>query len=366
MLAVHGQAQEHTRRMRQRRRVRLWQKHQSILFAIHPREIPAASVSFTYTLGLGGITVLAGIVAIVTGILLTFYYVPTPQHAYPSVVFIEDVVSWGSFVRALHYWSAQLMVGSATFHMLRVLFTGAFGRPRRFNWLLGLALLVLTLLWDFSGYVLRWDEAAHWALLVGTNLVRLIPALGESLYLMLVGDLAVGAAALLRFYGWHVVGLTAIVTFGVAYHIFRIHVDGGISHPPRQRRPLVPREVLLYKEAVAALIVLAALTVLSALWPAPLGAGADLNHPPARAEAPWIFLWVQYLLRWLPPFWAGIGIPLGVLTFLALIPWLYPHARAGRWFPREQRGLQWLVAAIGMVIVVLSLLERWTQFGLSR
>ena len=343
------------------RRVRLWQKHQSILFALHPRELPAASVRFTYTLGLGGITVLAGIIAITTGILLTFYYVPTPERAYPSVVFIEDVVAWGSLVRALHYWSAQLMVVGATLHLLRVVYTAAFGRPRRFNWLLGLALLVLTLLWDFSGYVLRWDEAAHWALLVGTNLVRLIPVLGESLYLMLVGDVAVGAAALLRFYGWHVIGLTAVVVFGVVYHLFRVHVDGGISHPPGQRRPLVPREVLLQKEAIAALVVLAALITLSTLWPAPLGAAADLQRPPSQAKAPWIFLWVQYLLRWLPPFWAGIGIPLGVLAFLGLIPWLYPHARAGRWFPREQRGLQWLVAAIGILIAVLSLLERWTQ-----
>lgn len=342
-----------------RPRYRLWQKHKSILVAIHPREIPAASVRFGYTLGLGGITLLAGIIAVVTGILLTFYYVPTPGEAHASVVFVEDVVAWGSFVRALHYWSAQLMVIGATLHLLRVLFTGAFGRPRRFNWVLGLGLLVLTLLWDFSGYVLRWDTSAYWALLVGTNLIRHIPAVGRALYLMLVGDVVVGAAALVRFYAWHVIGLTAVVTFGVVYHLFRVRVDGGISHPPRRRRPLVPRDVLLRKEALAALWILAGLILLATFWSAPLGAAADLARPPARAEAPWIFLWVQYLLRWLPPFWGGIGVPLGVVLFLALIPWLAPHARAGHWFAKEQRWLHLVVGGIGGAIVVLSLLEMW-------
>jgi len=339
------------------RRHHLWRKEQSLILALHPREIPAASVRFLYTWGLGGITVLAGVVAMVTGVLLMFYYVPVPQQAYASVVFIEDVVAWGSTVRALHYWSAQLMVGGATLHLLRVLFTNAFGRPRRFNWLLGLALLVFVLLWAFSGYVLRWDDAAYWALLVGTNLVRLLPAVGNQIYLILVGDVAVGPAALLRFYSWHVLGLTAVVTFGVVYHLFRIRVDGGISHPPGERHPLVSRELLLYKEAVAVLGVLALLVLVAVLSPAPLGSAANLQQPPSRAEAPWIFLWVQYLLRWLPPLWAGVIIPLGVLAFLALIPWLNPHVRAGHWFRREQRLLHVTVLLIALILLVLSLLE---------
>jgi len=342
------------------RRRRFWQKHQSFLYALHPDRLPAESIRFTYTFGLGGISVLAATLTILTGLFLTFYYRPTPEEAHASVVLIEDVVAFGSLIRALHYWAAQLFVLTVTLHMARVVFTGAYARPRRLNWLIGLSLLVLVLLWDFSGYVLRWDEGAHWALLVGTNLIGLIPHLGRPLYLILVGDRQIGGAALLRFYGWHIIGLTLLVVLGIVYHLFRLRVDGGISRPPRpegRTRRMVPKEVLFQREIVAALLVTGGLLLLSALLPAPLGASTSLDRPPPTAQAPWIFLWVQRLLRHLPPFWAGVGIPLALLAFLASIPWLDPHARAGRWFDRRRRPIQALFVLAALVLTLLTLWE---------
>ena len=322
---------------------RLWHKRQSILYALHPDRIPAKSVHLTYTLGLGGISVLAALVAIVSGVLLTFYYVPTIDQAYASVTLLEDVVTYGSLIRALHYWSAQLLVVAATLHMARVVFTGAFVRPRRPNWLVGIALLVLTLLWTFSGYVLRWDESALWALLVGTNLIKEIPAWGSQLYSFLMGDTEVGPNALLRFYAWHVVGLTLIVGFGIVYHLFRLRKDGGISRrplPKGEHRRFVPKEMLFYQEAVAAALVLAVLFALSGFVPAPLMGPALLDQPPARAHAPWFLLWVQELLRWVPAFWAGVAIPLLLILVLALIPWFSHQGRAGVWFDRRHISAQ--------------------------
>ena len=266
-------------------RRRLWQKHQSIFYALHPAQLPAESVRLAYTFGLGGISVLAIGIELVTGVLLTFYYTPVVERAYASVTLIEDVVAYGSLTRALHYWGAQLLVIAVTLHLARVVFTGAFGRPRRVNWLIGTGLLVLCLLWSFSGYTLRWDESALWALLVGTNLIKLIPLVGDGAYLLLMGDVQLGASALLRFYNWHVLGLTLITVFGVVYHLFRLRVDGGISRPPLPpgtRRTFVPKEVLFAKEIVAALLVLAGLVLLSGLFPAPLSAPASLDQPPVR------------------------------------------------------------------------------------
>jgi quinol-cytochrome oxidoreductase complex cytochrome b subunit len=108
-----------------RRRSRHWQKRQSIFYAIHPASIPAGSVRLTYTFGLGGISVLATLIAVITGVLLTFYYAPAPDQAYASVTLIEDVVAYGSLVRALHYWSAQLLVIAASLHLARIVFTGS-------------------------------------------------------------------------------------------------------------------------------------------------------------------------------------------------------------------------------------------------
>ena len=352
--------------MRPQRPVRprrhLWQQHQSIFYALHPDQLPAESIRLTYTFGLGGISVLATLITLVTGVLLTFYYQPAPADAYASMVLIEDLVARGSLVRALHYWAAQLMVVAVTLHTARVVFTGAYNRPRRVNWLVGVALLVVTLLWDFSGYVLRWDESAHWALLVGTNLIKLVPALGNSLYLLLVGDVAVGAPALLRFYGWHVIGLTVIAAFGIVYHLFRLRVDGGISRPPRvsgARRPMVSKDVLFQREIVAALLVTGGLILLAALMPTPLGTAADLNQPPAIAKAPWIFLWVQRLLRYIDPFWAGVGLPLLTTLFLAALPWLDPRARAGIWFDRRRWPVQIAFSVVALLIALLTVWEAW-------
>ena len=340
-----------------RPRRRLWQKRQSIFYAIHPAELPAESVRLAYTFGLGGISVLAVVIEIVTGVLLTFYYTPTVDAAYASVTLIQDAVAYGSLTRALHYWGAQLLVIAVSLHLARIVFTGAFGRPRRVNWLVGITLLVVTLLWSFSGYTLRWDESALWALLVGTNLLKQVPVAGAGAYLLLTGDLQLGPTALLRFYNWHVLGFTLLAVFAIFYHLFRLRVDGGISRPPLPkgvRRTFVPKEVLFAKEIVAALLVLAALVLLSSFVPAPLSAPAELDRPPAHAQAPWFFLWVQELLRWLPSFWAGIALPLGLLTVLALLPWLARPRRAGIWFDRHNLAAQLILLAIGGAVVGLT------------
>lgn len=344
--------------MSNRPRWRLWHKQQSILYALHPDQVPAESVRFTYTFGLGGISVLATLIAIGTGVLLTFYYTPTVDQAYPSVTLLQDVVAFGSLIRALHYWSAQLLVVTVTLHLVRIVFTGAFGRPRRVNWLIGLGLLVLTLLWSFSGYALRWDESALWALLVGTNLIKEIPGWGASLYLLLMGDEQVGPAALLRFYGWHVIGLTLTVVFGIIYHLFRLRKDGGISRPPTadgDARHFVSKDLLFFKEIIAGLFVLAGLILLSSLLPAPLGGPAQLDQPPTVAQAPWFFLWVQELLRWLPALWAGILIPLLLLLLLALIPWFSHPGRVGVWFDARRWPAQATVVMVAASLLILTL-----------
>src|SRR5512137_470422 len=167
---------------------------------LHPPTIPAPQARLRYTLGAGGLAVFLSLVVGFTGILVTFYYVPTPEQAAKSVQELTFLVPFGWLMRNLHYWSAQLLVLVAALHLLRVVFTGAYLPPRRLNYLLGLSLLVLCLFLDFTGYVLRWDEGVHWALVAGTNLVRSIPLLGPGLYGWLVGGAQTGAATLVRFY----------------------------------------------------------------------------------------------------------------------------------------------------------------------
>ncbi len=341
--------------------MKVWRKEKSLIYALHPDQIPESGARLTYTFGLGGITVLSTIITIVTGLLITLYYVPTPDGAHASVVLINDVASFGALVRGLHYWSAQLMVITATLHLARIVLTGGYRPPRELNWLLGLGLLVATLLWDFTGYVLRWDDAGFWALTVGTNLFREIPFWGESLYHALVGDAQIGANTLLRFYAWHVFGLTVVGVCGIIYHLWRLRKDGGISRPiPQNGQSLafIKKDELFFREFITAALVTAGLVFIALLIPIPIGPAANPNAGADQVRAPWIFLWVQNLLRVIPPLWAGILVPLGVLLALALIPFI-DRRGPGRaiWFARERWKPQVLLLALAIAMLVLSLRE---------
>jgi len=127
-------------------------KRPSFVSHLHPPSIPAREARFWYTFGLGGISVLMCLVLLVTGALELFYYVPTSTGANVSLQTITILVPYGRLVRSLHFWSAQILVVTSLLHMLRVVLSGAYKRPRSFNWLLGLSLLVLVLLCPALGY----------------------------------------------------------------------------------------------------------------------------------------------------------------------------------------------------------------------
>ncbi len=327
---------------------------------LHPPTIPAQQARWRYTLGAGGAAVFLSLVLLLTGVLLTFYYVPTPQEATLSLQTITFHVPLGRIVRYIHYWSAQLLVILAAVHLGRVLLSGAYTKPRRFNYILGLLLFVLILFLDFTGYVLRWDSGIHWALVVGTNLLKSVPWLGDWLYAFAVGGSALGASTLLRFYAWHIFGLTIPFIFGVGWHIFRLRRDGGIAVPPsslRREAGRIKRNELVRREALAALWISTLLLVLAVVFPAALSAPIQEAALPAEARAPWFFVWVQALLRLGDPFWMGIVVPLAALLVLGLIPFTLPQAHAeelGRWLPRNARPAQIVFAVLVLGWVLLT------------
>ncbi|HUW14658.1 MAG TPA: cytochrome b N-terminal domain-containing protein [Anaerolineae bacterium] len=321
---------------------------------LHPPTIPAREARFSYTFGLGGISLLLLLVLSVTGIIEMFVYVPTPELAHESVRQITYVAPYGWLLRNVHFWAAQLMVGTVLLHMARVVFSGGY-KKRRLNWLIGVALLVLTLVLDFSGYVLRWDKDTAWALMVGTQLVKEIPWIGSALYRLLVGGEAVGAAALLRFFTWHVFGLMAPAVVLVTWHAFRVRRDGGISS--REREPRAGRDQLVRTELTAALLCLAGLIALSILVDAPLGPPADPTALISVPQAPWFFRWVQELLRVASPLLAGVLTPLAVLLLLSILPYTLDRSEAGiaEWFNRPGRVAQvvFLIITVGILLLTL-------------
>jgi quinol-cytochrome oxidoreductase complex cytochrome b subunit len=311
---------------------------------------------------MGGLSIYMVLILIATGILLMFFYIPTPERAAASVQTLAFLVPFGGLIRNLHYWSAQLLIVFAFIHLLRVIFTGAYTHPRKVNYLLGLALLALALLLDFTGYVLRWDEGVHWALVTGTNLIKTIPFAGNALYRLIVGGDSPGSQTLIRFYAWHIFGLTLLLAAIGVWHLFRVRRDGGIAVPAPEHRTTqarISRAELVRREILGIITSTIFLLLLAAFVPAPIAPSIDPSSVTILdSRAPWFFLWIQQLLRQGDPFFFGVLIPGMVLLFLAGIPFLFrinESQEIGRWFPKGNRRPEALAAFLIFAWLALTL-----------
>jgi quinol-cytochrome oxidoreductase complex cytochrome b subunit len=203
-----------------------WKK---VWAAIFLRKVP--KVNWLYTLG--SASLFLAVNQIVTGILLTVYYVPTPDHAYDSVQFITTQVTAGWLIRGLHHWGASAMVVVTVLHMLRIVFHGAYKYPREVTWFTGVALLLIVIGFGFTGYLLPWDQKAFWATTVGTRIAGVAPGIGETILRVLRGGESLSAVTLARFYGGHVWVLPAALLLLLLTHLYLV-IRIGISSPPRR------------------------------------------------------------------------------------------------------------------------------------
>ncbi len=184
---------------------------------------------------LGSFSVIAYIVAALTGALLGFYYAPStagqgdPQ-AYVQLVAIIKDLNFGFMLRSIHRWSAQVMTAAVFLHMLRVYFTGAYKEPREVNWVIGIILLSLTMVFGYTGYLLPWNQLAFWAGQIGVEMALAVPIVGEWGAQLLFGGFSLGQPTLQRMYILHVFVLPFVVTALIAIHIAIVWMQ-GIAEP---------------------------------------------------------------------------------------------------------------------------------------
>jgi quinol-cytochrome oxidoreductase complex cytochrome b subunit len=197
--------------------------------AIFLRKLP--KVNWLYTLG--SATLFVAVNQIVTGILLTIYYVPSPDQAYDSVQYITTQVPAGWLIRGLHHWGASAMVVLVVLHMLRVIVHGAYKFPREVTWFTGVVLLLVVLGFGFTGYLLPWDQKAYWATTVGTRIAGTPPLIGDTILRIIRGGEELSAVTLARFFGVHVWVLPATLLLLLGAHLYLV-IRNGISAPPER------------------------------------------------------------------------------------------------------------------------------------
>ena len=328
-----------------------------LILHLHPRKVKESTLRFTLTFGLGGMAALLVVVQVVTGLLLKFHFEPSPENAYNSILNLQESLLFGKMLRNIHHWSAIALVWIAFLHMLRVIFTGAYRKPRHTSWIFGLALLILVVLSNFTGYLLPWDQLSYWAVTVSTSLLSYVPLAGDLLREALLGGKEVGQPTLTNFFNLHtgVIPLMMIILMG--YHFWRIRKAGGVIVSERDRdSPMVDtRPHLLNREFVVAIALLAAIFLLSSLLDAPLRERANPSFSPNPAKAPWYFMGLQELLIHFHPFIAVVVFPVTVLAAAVCLPYIkHDDTNQGIWFlsDRGVRSAKFSLAA-GVLFTVL-------------
>ena len=338
---------------RQVERSRMRAVMNNIILHLHPTRVPAPALKFTYTWGLGGLSALLVLILITTGILLMFRYDASVERAYASIQLLETQVLFGSMLRGIHHWSANLLLITVFLHMLRVFFTGSFKKGRATNWIIGIILLLLVVSFNFTGYLLPWDQLAYWAITVATSLLAYLPIVGNALTTFLLGGPEVGQATLRNFYAIHVAVLPAIMILIMSYHFWRIRKGGDISQPERKEKVAKVTTIpyLVQIEVAAAVALIAGIVLWVMLAPTPLEALANPAHPPNPAKAAWYFLGLQELLLHMHPL-AAVLLPGFILLGLTLVPfWDRRSDDIGVYF-RSRVGAK-VAATAGVLGVVL-------------
>jgi quinol-cytochrome oxidoreductase complex cytochrome b subunit len=291
-----------------------------------------------------------------------FVYTPSPAAAYGDMQHLRTGVGFGQLIRNVHRWSAHLMVLAVALHMIRVFYAGAYKKPREFNWVIGILLLLITLAFSFTGYLLPWDQLSYWAVTVGTNLVHYVPVLGKTIQNLLIGGDQIGPSTLLRFYALHVAVLPGLLLMLLGVHIWRVRKDGfavdrasaGAFEEQATALPGAPAALygertrvlgvvdresvtaedrpvddtvftwphLLVRHVVVALGVSALVLGLGVAFSAPLRGLANPNVTPEPSKAPWYFSGLQELLSHFDPLIAGILVPLGAVLVFVLLPYV--------------------------------------------
>jgi len=307
----------------------------------------------------GGIALLLFIVQVVSGILLLMYYKGTEDLAYESVHFISTKINFGWLIRSVHSWSANLMILAVFIHMFSVYFLKSYREPRELTWYSGILLLLLSLAFGFSGYLLPWNELAFFATKVGTDIVGEIPLIGEYILKLLRGGEDVTGATLSRFFGFHVAIFPGIFVVVLTVHLLLIQRQ-GIAEPDewklkseeqKKSIPFFPNFVL--RELLVWLIVINILAILAVYFPWELGVKADPFSPaPVGIKPEWYFLGMFQIFKFLPGevlFLNGEFFGILIFSIAGLLWILVPF-----WDRRTKKGIRnRIINYIGIFILLL-------------
>lgn len=304
------------------------------------KPVPPHAGSYAFTLGTAALVLFMTQVG--SGILLALNYSSSMDRAYESVRRITHEIPGGWLIRSFHAWGAHMMVFVVLLHLGRVFWYGAYKKPRELTWLFGCALLLVTVTFGFTGYLLPMDQVSYWGTVVATESFMGLPLVGDVLGQTIRGGSRVSDATLSRFFIVHVLLLPAALAALVAGHLYLVRRLGistrrsvteelGQGYAELMAREGVPFARHLYREATTVIVVLSLVVTLAVLFPFELGPKATPQETPRGVKPEWYFLPVYQALKYFPKLAGLLGVN-GAVALLFLLPFLdrNPERRPGR------------------------------------
>ncbi len=323
-------------------------------------DIPGGA-GFAYVFG--SANVILFLLLAVTGVLQLFYYVPTTDHAYESVMYVRLQVAFGWLMHGLHYWCAQAFVVFVGLHLAQVFIWGAYKNPRQMTWLTGVILLLLVAAFAFTGPLLAWDQLGYWAAEVGTSIMGTVPWIGDFLQRFTRGGETMGQATLSRFFIFHVAILPALLVGFIVLHLaaFRQFGGAGSWRAERQRQigKFWPDQV--YKDILVAALIIVVLIGLCVFWRAPITGVADPLGRSLTPKPAWNFLFLYQALKSFRGPWevlGTVGVPLAIVLLLFFLPF---YDRNPERSPRRRPIAIAGGTALVVLILVLTVLGQVSQ-----
>jgi len=312
---------------------------------------------FYYT---GSIILIFFGIQLFTGIMLLLYYKPTIETAHESVALIMTEIPLGWLIRSIHRWSAYFMIAFVMVHLICILFTKAYRSPRELTWMSGLFLLILTMGFGFTGYLLPWDDLSLSATKVGTDIPRSIPGIGILVTKLLRGGEDVTGDTLTRFFGIHVSLLPLLLFAFLLAHVFLVQkhgmslpLSGEIRKEKFKEIPFWPNFV--FREAVVWLLLAGILFSVAVFFPPALDKKADLMAPaPEGIKPEWYFLFLFQILKVFPAkifFISGDTIAVLIMLLAGVLFFFLPLIDNK---PAERKGK--IITIIGVLFILFAIL----------
>jgi ubiquinol-cytochrome c reductase cytochrome b subunit len=284
---------------------------------------------------IGSMALFFFVIQVFTGSLLAFNYAPTPGEAYNSVKYIMTELTGGPLIRGLHHWGASMMLIIVVLHMIQVFIYGAYKKPREATWMVGVTLLLITLAFGLTGYLLPWDNRAYWGTVVTTQIASQAPIAGPYLLRLLGSQGSVGNVTFSRFYALHTVLLPPLTIILIGIHIYLVRKHGVAAAPgdTAPKRKFFPEQV--FKDTVGVAVAFIILFVMAVVAKVPLERLADPTDTAYIPRPEWYFLFLFQTLKFFKGPLETVGsvvLPGVAVLTLFLIPFIDrgPMLRLGK------------------------------------